>query len=423
MSEHSISVRGLGKRYRIWTHNPPTNMGERLGVVLSRARRDRRDAAPRRQEIWALREVSFDVAPGEVLGVIGPNGAGKSTLLSILGRITEPTEGEARIRGRVGSLLEVGTGFHPELSGRDNVFLNGTILGMNRREVARKFDQIVEFSGVSDFIDMPVKRYSTGMYVRLAFSVAAHLDPEVLLLDEVLAVGDRSFQEKCLRRIDEITNDGRTVLFVSHDVGSVSRLCKRAIVINDGRLVFDGPAEEAVERYLTSPTLGGTVTAPEQREGSGEARIARVEVEHAEGGTAVFADQPVAIRVAFDAAGLVPGSDLALRLGINTPGGLYVLLSTEFDPSSPLAEGITQGSTVTCVLDDLPLKPGHYHVSVILERQGRTIDRVEDACAFQVAPSDVFGTGIWPSETYGAPMVVRHRWHAGQAVTAPVEAS
>jgi lipopolysaccharide transport system ATP-binding protein len=257
-SDATISVRGLGKRYRIWTHQKPSSLGDRIESVLhfARSRRIDADAPPVRQELWALRDVSFDVQAGEILGLIGPNGAGKSTLLSILARITEPTEGRAEIRGRLSSILEVGTGFHPELSGRDNVFLNGAILGMHRAEILGKFDEIIDFSGVGEFIDMPVKRYSSGMYVRLAFSVAAHLDPDVLLLDEVLAVGDMAFQEKCLARIREMTGAGRTVVFVSHDVRAVAALCNRALVISEGRITFSGPVDEAVEHYLESPTLG-----------------------------------------------------------------------------------------------------------------------------------------------------------------------
>jgi lipopolysaccharide transport system ATP-binding protein len=419
MSDVSISVRGLGKRYRIWTHSPPTNLSDRLGVAFARARRRPDAKPPRREEIWALRDVSFDVHRGEVLGVIGPNGAGKSTLLSVLARITEPSEGEASIAGRVGSLLEVGTGFHPELSGRDNVFLNGAILGMSRSEVAQKFDQIVEFSGVRDFIDMPVKRYSSGMYVRLGFAVAAHLDPEVLLLDEVLAVGDRSFQEKCLRRIDEITHDGRTVLFVSHDVDAVARLCRRAVVIGEGRLIFDGPADEAVECYLGSPTLGGELPVIDQHEGSGEVRVASVTVQNADGGSQIHADHPVAIRVEFEGREAVRGPDLVLRIGVNTPGGLYVLLSSEFDGAATLAEGIEPGSVISCVLDSLPLKPGPYHVSVTVERMGEVVDRIANAAAFRVVPSDVFGTGIVPTDTYPAPVVVAHRWRLEEQVLVP----
>lgn len=240
MRSEALSVTDLGKRFVIGS-------GPRITSLKDFRFTTRRTPVT---STWALRHVSFEVAPGEVLGVLGQNGAGKSTLLTILARITEPTEGRAEIRGRVASLLEVGTGFHPELSGRDNVFLNGVILGMPRREVARKFDEIVEFAELRDYIDMPIKRYSSGMVVRLGFAVAAHLDPDVLLLDEVLAVGDVPFQEKSLARVRELTRDGRAVLFVSHDPSSVERLCERAIVLDGGRVVHDGDVMTALDLYV-----------------------------------------------------------------------------------------------------------------------------------------------------------------------------
>ena len=272
MADSVIHVHNLGKRYRVWTRPRPTNIKERVAFGMASARRRRQSGdVPLVQEIWALRGASFEVQRGEVLGVIGPNGAGKSTLLSLLARITEPTEGYAELRGRVSSLLEVGTGFHPELTGRDNIFLNGAVLGMSRMETARKYDEIVEFSGIEDFLEIPVKRYSTGMYVRLAFAVAAHLDPEILLLDEVLAVGDQAFQQKCLARIDQITQSGRTVLFVSHDVNSVARICRRALLVQEGHIAFQGSVSEAIERYLgTRPHLvGGGHLGAVDRSGSG----------------------------------------------------------------------------------------------------------------------------------------------------------
>jgi lipopolysaccharide transport system ATP-binding protein len=212
----------------------------------------RRPVARADDYFWALQDVSFDVQPGEVLGLIGANGAGKSTLLKLLSRITEPTAGRAELRGRVGSLLEVGTGFHPELTGRENVYLNGSILGMRRVEIDRRFDEIVEFAGVEKFLDTPVKRYSSGMQVRLAFAVAAHLQPEILLVDEVLAVGDAQFQAKCLGKMESVTNEGRTIIFVSHNLAAVRRLCPRSLLLDKGRLAYDGPTEKAIERYLLS---------------------------------------------------------------------------------------------------------------------------------------------------------------------------
>ncbi|GIU93818.1 MAG: ABC transporter [Gaiellaceae bacterium] len=245
----AIVVEELGKRYRIGQLQSAYGT-LRDALAEGAARIVRRERKPTYEEIWALRDVSFEVTEGEVLGVLGRNGAGKSTLLKILTRITNPTTGTATIRGRVGSLLEVGTGFHPELTGRENIFLNGSILGMKRKEILRKFDEIVEFAGVEKFIDTPVKRYSSGMSVRLAFAVAAHLEPEILLVDEVLAVGDAEFQRRCLGRMEDISMTGRTVLFVSHNMQTLTALCNRAIWLDQGAIVRDGKSSEVVAQYL-----------------------------------------------------------------------------------------------------------------------------------------------------------------------------
>lgn len=262
MSEPAIKINQLGKSYLIG-HNKANSAGYaslRESMVsgahtLMRKTRDMLVGKPIVQgyeveEFWALNNVSFDVQQGDCVGIVGRNGAGKSTLLKILSRITEPSAGTVSIRGRVASLLEVGTGFHPELTGRENIFLNGAILGMSRREINRKFDQIVDFSEVEKFLDTPVKRYSSGMYVRLAFAVAAHLEPEILVVDEVLAVGDARFQKKCMGRMGEVGKEGRTVLFVSHNMGAVSELCNRAILLADGKLVADGSTASVIEKYL-----------------------------------------------------------------------------------------------------------------------------------------------------------------------------
>lgn len=241
----AIEVSGVSKRYRL---------GQRLGryatlreTVTGAVRRSpANDAAV----LWALRDVSFSVGQGDALGVIGPNGAGKTTLLKVLSRITEPTEGLSRTRGRAGTLLDVGTGFHPELTGRENIFLNAAILGMSKRDTKRRFDEIVDFAGLERFLDTPLKRYSWGMYLRLAFAVAAHVEPDVMILDEVLAVGDARFREKCLNKVSEFGHEGRTVVFVSHDLGSITQVCRRAIWLEGGRIVADGPSEEIVQRYV-----------------------------------------------------------------------------------------------------------------------------------------------------------------------------
>ncbi|MFN6964723.1 MAG: polysaccharide ABC transporter ATP-binding protein [Pyrinomonadaceae bacterium] len=244
----TIRAENISKLYRLGERAPNSLRDFLTGIV-------RRRGGGRRSKLWALRDINFEVSEGETLGIIGRNGAGKSTLLKILSRITKPTTGRAEIRGRVGSLLEVGTGFHGELSGRENIFLNGAILGMKRAEIERKFDEIVAFSEVEEFLDTPVKHYSSGMYMRLAFAVAAHLEPEVLIVDEVLAVGDIAFQRKCLSKIREVGHSGRTVLFVTHDMSAVARICDRTIILEGGRIVADGPPMESIQKFV-SGTLG-----------------------------------------------------------------------------------------------------------------------------------------------------------------------
>jgi lipopolysaccharide transport system ATP-binding protein len=253
----AIEVRGLSKSYRIGEyHGGYDTLRESLGRVAKRmaGREHHRES----HELWALDDVSFVAPDGEALGIIGRNGAGKSTLLKVLTRITSPTKGEAEIRGRVGSLLEVGTGFHPELTGRENVYMNGAILGMRQREITRKLPEIIEFAGIEAFMDTPVKRYSSGMYVRLAFAVAAHFEPEIMLVDEVLAVGDAEFQKRCMGRMEDLGQSGRTVVFVSHNMQAISQLCDRAIHLEKGRLVNDGPADDVVARYLQSVGSSGS---------------------------------------------------------------------------------------------------------------------------------------------------------------------
>jgi lipopolysaccharide transport system ATP-binding protein len=301
-----IQARSLSKRYRLGTLGAGTLRDEiqnwwarRRGIATGGHAQDTKD------DYWALRDVSFDIEEGDVVGIIGRNGAGKSTLLKILSRITEPTSGEARIRGRVASLLEVGTGFHPELSGRENVFLNGTILGMTKAEVRAKFDEIVDFSGIEKFIDTPVKRYSSGMYVRLAFAVAAHLDPEIMIVDEVLAVGDGEFQKKCLGKMKSIHDSGRTVLFVSHQLNMITSLCTRGIVLKEGSVTFDGPADQAVLRYQAVTGRTGTavldVDATGRRVGDERACLNRAWLTNVDGepSATFFLEQPIVVNVEY----------------------------------------------------------------------------------------------------------------------------
>src|SRR5438094_366500 len=292
MSDVAIRVAGLGKQYQIGGDRKPykTIRESLTDTVLGPLRRLRAglsaDAVNGEQAFWALKDVSFEVNRGEVVGIIGRNGAGKSTLLKILSRITEPTEGEVEIAGRVGSLLEVGTGFHPELTGRENVYLNGAILGMKRSEIDRKFDEIVAFSEIEKFLETPVKHYSSGMYTRLAFAVAAHLEPEILLVDEVLAVGDARFQKKCLNKMHDVGHQGRTVLFVSHNMPAITRLCARTILLDEGSVLHDGPSHQVVSAYLNSG-LGTTAARewpdPAKAPGGEVARLRAVRVRTEEG--------------------------------------------------------------------------------------------------------------------------------------------
>src|SRR5947209_3519496 len=303
-----IRIENLSKQYRIGTRRAAYDtLRERLAGAARAPLTllQRRQRGGRGETIWALRGVGFNIRPGEVCGIIGSNGAGKSTLLKILSRITEPTTGRAELYGRVGSLLEVGTGFHPDLTGRENVYLNGAVLGMKRAEIARKFDEIVAFSEIEKFIETPVKFYSSGMYVRLAFSVAAHLEPEILIMDEVLAVGDAAFQQKCLDKMHEIRRQGRTIFFVSHNMPAVTRLCKRAVLLERGRVVADGAPQDVINRYLTSAWKAGALREwddPLEAPGGRAVRLRRVRVCDEAGRTVAAADirRPVRVEVVYD---------------------------------------------------------------------------------------------------------------------------
>jgi lipopolysaccharide transport system ATP-binding protein len=317
-----------------------------------------------REEFWALRNVNFEIRQGEVVGIVGRNGAGKSTLLKILSRITEPSEGLVKIRGRVASLLEVGTGFHAELTGRENIYLNGAILGMTRAEIRRKFDEIVDFADVEKFLDTPVKRYSSGMYVRLAFAVAAHLEPEILLVDEVLAVGDAEFQSKCIGKMQDVAGHGRTVLFVSHQMAAVQSLCGRAILMEEGRAVAEGAPADIIRGYLTRTHQEGKVTIGHwnDRAGNGQGRIVEFEVLDAKGHscTAVPLGEPVRFRMTVELSGTV-GQPL-FGLYIHSSGGEPLLDLRSFHDGLRL--GRTTGRVVVeARLDSVTLYPGDYSLS------------------------------------------------------------
>jgi lipopolysaccharide transport system ATP-binding protein len=340
MGKRAIRVEGLGKQYRIASAQVryKTMRDSLMAAARTFGARLRGDVegAGRGEWIWALRDVSFEVGRGEVVGVIGLNGAGKSTLLRLLARITEPTVGRGEIHGRVGSLLEVGTGFHQELTGRENVFLSGVTLGMKRVEVLRKFDEIVAFADMEKFIDTPVKHYSSGMYTRLAFSVAAHLEPEILVVDEVLAVGDTRFQKKCLTKMSAAGYEGRTVLFVSHNMGTIARLCPRAMLLEGGRLVKDGRSNEVVSAYLhggSGTTAVREYPDPAEAPGRDVARLRAVRVRTADGSVAQVVDvrQSVSIEMEYDV--LRPGCQLLPQLHLFNEEGVHVCSLHDVDPA------------------------------------------------------------------------------------------
>jgi lipopolysaccharide transport system ATP-binding protein len=344
----------------------------------------------RGNEFWALKDVTFDVHRGEVIGIIGRNGAGKSTLLKILSRITEPTEGSAKIRGRVASLLEVGTGFHPELTGRENVYLNGAILGMHRTEIARKFDEIVAFAETEKFLDTPVKYYSSGMYVRLAFAVAAHLEPEILIVDEVLAVGDQEFQKKCMGRIQQVASgDGRTVLFVSHNIGTVRKLCDRAVYLRGGKVMNIGPSEDIVAEYLNS-TVGADeknlLTRP--RFPGITPAISGFKCYPSKGGEHLISGGPATFEVEMELT--EPIASGAVTIMFNSDQGYRILAySSRCEKGRmPLPRG---KHVMKCHVDALPLLEGRYNVDLEIWGGDREADFVEHATAVDVSHGDFFG--------------------------------
>lgn len=395
MSDTAIQVENLSKRYQIGElqqrHNTLRDaLVASLQTPLGWLRRNghgRRHSAG--ETIWALKDVSFNVKCGEVVGIIGRNGAGKTTLLKILSQITEPTEGRAIIDGRVGSLLEVGTGFHSELTGRENIYLNGAILGMKKAEIERKFDEIVDFSGVEPFIDTPVKRYSSGMRVRLAFSVAAHLQPEILLVDEVLAVGDAAFQKKCLGKMGNVAQEGRTVLFVSHNMVALQSLCPRAIWIHDGRIKMDGAAGHVTSSYLQSAASSLTEqvwddieTAP----GNDTVRLHRVRVRPNDGQPSdpITMKTPLLMEVEF--WNLVPDARLHITLHLYTEQQIIAFTAgSAVDPvwrDRPLRTGLLRS---VCQIPGSLLNSGmHWIVVLVVQDGSRVIYRHEDALTFDV---------------------------------------
>jgi len=427
MSNSIIETEKLGKKYRL-RHSGAghgyVTLREAIVNGLKRMSRPMHSPVPASEDFWALNDLSFRVVLGETVAIIGRNGAGKSTLLKILSRITEPTVGRVRLKGRVSSLLEVGTGFHPELTGRENIYLNGTILGMTKKEVDRKFDAIVDFAGVDRFIDTPVKHFSSGMQVRLAFAVAAHLEPEILIIDEVLAVGDAVFQKKCLGKMQDVAADGRTVLFVSHDLAAVEKLCSRAILLDAGRCRADGPTKETIAHYQAAIVEAGSVdlNTRKDRRGAGLVKFSRIQIldEHFREPGVFLSGKPLRVRMHYLATGSKPLENCRVSLTFNGWGKTYFAASTELVSDDCL--NLSPEGYIDCVIDELPLSLGTYYLGPFIEVNGEVQDWLDSAATLQVEDGNFYGTGRdYPKGGAGATVLVKHRWQTPQENPIAVE--
>ena len=418
-SELAVVATNLGKCYRLGEsirHDVARDwLAATTGRLLSRGARASVRSSP--SDLWALRGVEFEIERGDVVGVIGRNGAGKSTLLRILTRVTRPTTGSLSGWGRVGSLLELGTGFHPELTGRENVFLSGAVLGMRRAEIVRKFDRIVEFSGIEHMLDTPVKRYSSGMYVRLGFSVASHLEPDILVLDEVLAVGDAPFQGRCLELVRRLSQEGTTVLLVSHNLGTVASFCRSGLLLEDGQLAAQGPVEDVVRTYVRSLEAASERALGERRDRSGEGRVRLTSVTvDAPGRSSDEIVTGESLRFTFAVSRRVPGLDCAFGV-YDALGNLVVdftsIESSPLDVASDLQLG-PEPDVVVCEVDELLLLPGRYRIDVGLYLLGDLQDHVEGATFITVGPGAIRGRPVRGEATYGV-VQIPHVWRFGEA--------
>jgi lipopolysaccharide transport system ATP-binding protein len=422
----AIAVEGLGKRYLLThQHKAPYHSlrdsivegAQDLGRAAKRLVQGKASSAHAgREEFWALKDVDLEIEQGERLAIIGRNGAGKSTLLKLLSRVTEPTRGRARLRGRIASLLEVGTGFHPELTGRENIYLNGAILGMGRQEIERKFEEIVFFADVEKFLDTPVKRYSSGMYTRLAFSVAAHLETDILIIDEVLAVGDAAFQRKCLGKMDDISQQGRTLLFVSHNMAAVETLCNRAVLLAGGKIVDKGDTRRIIEVYSKNWRQRAELSDRRDRSGTGRARLESISIVDSKGeraltvGSMQAVEFVVTVAAAADAIG--KKADLILIVCDSRDNRLCPLY-TEWT-NSDFRIGAERQVFRCRVPAGLPLVADHYWLTAAVLIGGVNADKLERALEFEVVPSQDFASGLVLNPTVGH-VLVEHAWKQQRA--------
>ena len=419
MNNSIITIENLSKCYMIGRQ---AQKGDGLRHALERAirapfamlRSGSRAKRAKTEEFWAVRDLCLEIKQGEMMGVIGRNGAGKSTLLKLLSRITQPTHGTIRLRGRVASLLEVGTGFHPELTGRENIFLNGAILGMSRAEIRRKFDEIVAFAEIDKFLDTPVKRYSSGMYVRLAFAVAAHLEPEILIVDEVLAVGDAGFQKKCLNKMgDFTTKEGRTVILVSHQMTAIQNLCTRCILMEQGQLVRDGKTSEVVNAYMARCTqlAKGGLAGRRDRRGRGEVRITSIDLRDEAGNIIpqAIAGNNVILSLGYTVRDGIEATDCIVCVGIEKDLKDYLCISSALVDRRQLR--LSGSGRIDFMVPDWPLMGGQYHVNLHVSSNQGEQDCLQNASVIEVIDGDFYGTGKLHHENWeGTVVLVRYSW-------------
>lgn len=420
MSDTVIKVENLSKLYRLGVVGSSSLQSDlqRLWAkvlgqedpALKLGESNDRSVRGNTEFVWALKEIDFEVRRGEILGIIGKNGAGKSTLLKLLSKVTVPTSGKIKIKGRIASLLEVGTGFHPDLSGRDNIFLNGAILGMTHNEIKRKFDEIVDFSGVERYIDTPVKRYSSGMYVRLAFAVAAHLEPEILIVDEVLAVGDAEFQKKCLGKMSEVSGSGRTILFVSHNMGSILNLCTRGLLMKNGQMITTGPIQKVVDQYLQA---FHSAKSTERNFDSAAERFGNKNIEFThydicdEGNTSIenaVSGQNINIELHFKINNRRAYRKAFFSVGVvnEYESKLFHMSTTEGRGEEFAIEETVSGGKVVCRIPNLPLPPGIYYLNFFVSDLTTVYDRIDFAGILKVESGNFFGNGKYKDPKLGA---------------------
>jgi lipopolysaccharide transport system ATP-binding protein len=407
-----IEVKHLSKQYQIGMDKTYKRFTESITNATLHPFKTIRENRQQKNTFWALKDIDFKVERGDVLGIIGRNGAGKSTLLKVLSRITYPTEGEIVMRGRAGSLLEVGTGFHPELTGRENIYFNGAILGMKKREIDYKFDEIVKFSGVEKFLDTPVKRYSSGMQVRLAFSVAAHLEPEILIIDEVLAVGDVEFQKKCLGKMGEVASEGRTVLFVSHNMVAIEHLCSHGIVLGNGKIEYIGEIEKAIGHYVheVETVKKINLTDRKDRQGSKWLTFCRVGIfdESDNEIQKIISGQDIKIRFFYKSSKKIKSASVDVALNIQNNMGYVITDMNSLDSGDSLQE-IGNDGFFQCEWPKFNLKSGIYDCGVFCSVNGEIVDWVQSAFSIQVEDGDFYNSGRIAGKEHGD-ILISYRW-------------